>query len=207
MSVKYQTNPIYYLFITLAATNILLLGLAIFKYAGVFNVLRDPLSYAGHTYTSDGAPNTISMYIYCADMILSSALMLVIAAKLKNIFSYKNVLTILALTSTLGFFIAGLSPDDTRHPLHVAGSAAFIVSLWLMATFLLYRYKEKLGNFKTYFLQIILQLSIFTYGFAYFLDMDISNVLQKFAVFALFISLAISSKYIKIITKEYNGKN
>lgn len=184
-----SNNPqfIFNYFLLLFIINVILIGLAIYFYRSHFLFWIYPYSYAGMERTFEtNLPNTTSMYLYAAAMLLSGLIMLVLANSYRHIKNHKNgYLSLLFLVAGIGFIIAGLSPDDTRHLYHVIGSALFVAMFWIIATTCLYKIRNHLGYRQYLLLQLILQVPVLAYAATYFLNFDIQSTIQKFAFFTL----------------------
>lgn len=187
----------YFLLITI--TNIVLVSFAIYFYGDKFLFWQYPFSYAGGVMTFTKLPNSLSMYIYSLDMIISGMIILALSYEFyKKSKEHKSLFkTMLCFLAGGGFLIAGFSPDDTRHNFHVLGSALFVATLWILTTNYLFEIKEDLTKFRYYTFQLVLQIPIFAYAGLYFFNIDpASEILQKFALLGLGYTLLYSTNYI-----------
>jgi len=183
---------VYKLWLCLILVNIILIGLALSFYNSRFDIINYPFSYAGGVFTQDGLKNTISSRIYSLDMLVSGLIMLLMArVRVKSPKIYEMSLSIIG---GVGFIIASLAPDDTRHIFHVIGSAMAVASLWLLAIIQIGKIKDSIGLGKFIVMQVILQVPIFAYAITYFLDIDpLAHQLQKLALLGLITVLLFSA--------------
>lgn len=173
--------------------NVVLVVLAIHFYPGRL-LLDDPISYLGQVKSANGLSNTISSKLYGTDMAVSGCFMFILAVYYSKKNNPKNIFrTFVSLLGGIGFLIASVSPNDSRHEFHVLGSSFIVASLWLLATGHVYNLRNKLDSSKYLVLQLILQLPVFTYAITYFLNIDFwPSILQKFAITGLIITLLYS---------------
>lgn len=192
----------YYLLWALCITNVLLIGLAIILYNGNFLLWQYPFSFAGTVNTVAGLPNAVSSHIYQLDMAISGLIMFAAAKSFSNENeSYFKVL--LGTLCGIGFFIASLSPDDTRHAFHVIGSGLVVASLWILTIANLFKLKTKLSAKRYYLFQSLSQIPLYAYAITYFLNIDpLSAVLQKFALLGVGSSLLYSANWINSYTQS-----
>lgn len=169
-------------FIALLSVDAVFLALATWLYKGKFLFWAYPFSYLGTAYSVDGARNAPSVYIYSAGMLISGLIMFALA--LRNYYRHLGdnglMKTLLCLFGGLGFVIAGFSPDDTVHRLHVLGSAMSVSALWIMATADLSAIRKGLSRLRYALGQLALQVPIFAYAFATFGEIvPLDAILQK----------------------------
>lgn len=166
------------LFLGAYLLNAVLIGMASLLYNGPFNIFIDPLSAIGMAATIDGAPNHTATLVYSAAMLLSGMIMAVLVVRMRRL-PHERLERWLFVICGLGFFIAGLSPDDTRHSTHVLGSALVIAILWIVATTAVQAARRPV-------LQVVLQGFILAYALTYFFNLDPANaIIQKCALIVL----------------------
>ncbi len=180
----------FFFFLGIITINAISIALAVHFYPEKFK-LDYPLSYASMTQSfALGLPNRRSEIIYAVGMFLSGLIMAGFTIyRTKNNESGLNGVLLPAVCA-FGFFVAAFSPNDIKHTTHVLGSALFVATFWIMATSYLFSLRKSWPNWKYWMLQAILQIPIFAYAIAYFLDLGlVPNYLQKPAFLVLLLVL------------------
>jgi hypothetical protein len=198
---KILNYSIFDYFLLLLIINLALITLALIFYGDKFNYLYYPFSYLGAQKTFNlsinnfsDINNTASSIIYSIDMFVSGLLTFTLFYKFYST-HLEKLQSLLFFVAGLGFIIAGFSPDDARHNFHVLGSALFVACLWILASNYLLMLGKNISRAKFYLLEALLQIPIFGYATAYFLNMDpYSEILQKIALVSLFFIFLYSTK-------------
>lgn len=175
---------IFQVFLALIITNVILLSLGIFFYPEKFLFWQYPFSYIGALKSVNGLNNFLSSIIYSLNMIINAFLILF----LSFIYRYQKIflLSKIMLLSSAGFLISAFCPDDTKHELHMIGSALAVASLWLMANYYFFINKDKLKSKGIYLLQGLFHFSFIIYALTVFLDLNpIDGLWQKISFFIL----------------------
>ena len=167
--------------------------IAIIVYNGRFNPFSDPFSWLGASETKDGADNRASMAVFVIDMVICAVIlgyMAFLFAKDRNI-RFHGFRTLISIIGALGACIATF-PNNYYLVQHQVGAGFLVGSLWLHANLLIADASRVTSKGYAAFLQIVLQSTVLTYAFTFFVDAPNRDVVQKFGIAGLAIAIELS---------------
>jgi len=176
----------YFLFLILVTS----LGLAIVYYAEPFLFWEHAFSDLGNVTTLHGNSNTVSRSIFSIGLIIESIIMFKIGAYYAGNPQFCNhrVKQWLAFIGAVGFLIS-LYPNDIYHVIHSIGIGMVIGALYLFT--MIYHFELRpVVSLRVFYLDLILvQMVIFPYAVAFFVDSVHKQSLQKFCIMGVFFAL------------------
>jgi len=182
------------LFTVLALTIFLTFTLGMFCFGETFLFWQHAFSDLGSTITPAGNPNSLSLTIFITGMLFSAVLMILIAHHFHRAESlqHNQLKTGLSLLAALGFIVITY-PHNLNNQIHTYGAAAMVGSLWAFGVLLLVELKTLISALRYHLYQTLLQGTVLSYAFTYFIDAPIKQVTQKFAVFGLVVTLKLAT--------------
>ena len=193
------------IFRLLAITNLILLPVAVIAFGERFQFWAFPLSDLGLPLTPGGQRNHASMVVFALNMVAGSACMIAYGYSCLRTAALpgKRAKVALASVAATGFLV-GIFPHEPFQVLHMAGCAAMIGALWFLANLFSVELVRLGRRRQAWRVQAVLQLTVLPYAAAYFLGLDIKQVLQKFAIAGLFVSLSVATRLLReaVLTNE-----
>lgn len=176
----------YLLFLVLALT----LGLAILFYPETFLFWQHAFSNLGDDVTINGYDNLLSRKVYTGGMILESFILFKISTHYKAPANYRNrtVKRWLAVLGGFGFITSTL-PNNRYHIPHSIGTGMVVGALYFFTMLILFELKGQITPWHFAADVALVQLAVFPYAAAFFLNLTNKQSLQKFCIMGLFFVL------------------
>lgn len=180
-------SALFYLsFLVLVIT----LGLAILFYPETFQFWQHAFSDLGDTVSKHGYTNSISRKIYTTGMIAESLIFFKIASQYTAKLDFRNqaIKRWLAGLGGLGFLISNF-PNSDYHTIHSIGTGIVVGALYFFTMFYLFEQKENISAWYLSATTALLQLGVFPYAAAFFVDSAHKQSLQKTCIMGTFFVL------------------
>ncbi|MCD6202578.1 MAG: hypothetical protein J7K46_12295 [Bacteroidales bacterium] len=178
-------NKIQTLFRKLLWTDLTTLVLCMLLYAGQFHFWHDAFSFLGTSVTPDHRPNTLSMLLFMAGLVMSSGFVWQMSAVFRTLPCVPNARLKSRLLQMTGIgFILMMFPCNINNGIHSTGSALVFGTLWLMTVLMLQEMKKSLRNRYLLF-QFFLQGTVLPYAITYITGAASKQIFQKIAVAGL----------------------
>ena len=197
------------LFTALALTIFLTFTLGMFCFGENFLFWQHAFSDLGSTITPCGNSNLLSLSIFVMGMLISAVLMILIACHFSRdeSLNHRQLKYYLSLLAALGFIVITY-PHNLNNQIHSYGAATMVGSLWAFGVLLLVELKPLIFGPRYNLYQALLQGTVLTYAFTYFINAPIKQVTQKFAVVGLVATLKLATsqsvlRYIKKAIPRY----
>jgi len=174
------------LFLVLIAT----LVLSILFYPEPFLFWQHAFSDLGDTISMHGYNNSVSRRIYTTGMIAESLILFKIAFQYKSnpYFRNQTIKHWLAVLGGFGFLISNL-PNSRYHTLHSIGTGMVVGALYFFIMFYLFEQKDHISAWHLYTNTALLQLGVFPYAAAFFVNSPHKQSLQKTCIVGIFLVL------------------
>jgi hypothetical protein len=186
-------------FVALVIVLLVTLGLAVLFYAEPFLFWQHAFSDLGSTISKHGLPNSTSMLIYAAGMLFNAGIMFrvsVLYTRSKTL-SHSSVKSVLALLASAGFLVS-VFPNNLYHILHSIGVGVVLGALYFFTMIFHLELKEAVSRTVFVFNLALLQVAVFSYAVAFFLNTDAKQSLQKLCLLGVVFTL----ERIVILTDE-----
>jgi len=167
--------------------------IASLAYNGRFNLLTDPFSRLGASETPEGLANRSSMAIFIIDMVITAILFGCVAAVFardKKI-PYRGVRVLFSIIAGLGACIATF-PNNYFLVQHQVGAGFLVGSFWLLAILFIVDASKVLQKRASILLHLLLQSTVLTYAYTFLVHAPSRDIVQKFAVIGLALSIELS---------------
>jgi hypothetical protein len=167
--------------------------IGILVYNGPFNILTDPFSWLGASETEDGYDNRASMVVFAVDMVISAIIfgaLAVVFVRDKNV-PLRGIRVLFSILAAFGACIATF-PNNYFLVQHQVGAGFLVGSIWLHAIFFIVDASRVSSKGYSAFLHVLLQSTVLTYAFTFFVDAPNRDVFQKFAIAGLALSIELS---------------
>ena len=167
--------------------------IAALVYNGSFNLWTDPFSRLGASETPEGLENRASMVVFIIVMVLSAIVfgcLTVTFIKDKSV-PFRGYRALISIVAAFGACIATF-PNNYFLVQHQLGSGFLVGSLWLHAIFFIVDASKVTSKVFTLFLHLLLQSTVLTYAFTFFVGASNRDVVQKFAVIGLALTIELS---------------
>ena len=182
------------------ATIITSFGCAILAFGEPFLFFEHAFSDLGRIRTMDGSGNAKSFLIFAAGLSICTILMLILSIRYfsasPHSIRHRKLKGFFSALASIGILIA-IFPHDIFHGLHVAGSAAMVGSLWMIANLHLDDIRFRGETRMAVAGHAVLQGTVVTYAMLYFIDSPLKQVAQKFAVMGLILVLSFVTNYLE----------
>ena len=182
----------YLIYVTLV---VFILGML--TYGQDFSFREHAFSHFGRIRTQDGSPNTLSLLIYGTGMLLSA----LICFKLSNL-AEDNTSHYLFRLAAAGYILL-IVPCDVLNSIHSIGGVLVIGPLWFLTVIQLHDLFRYYNKGRIYLYHLILQGTVLPYAFLYAVGSPLCDMVQKFALAGLMISLKlVIAEHAKVVRDE-----
>jgi hypothetical protein len=167
--------------------------LASLAYNGRFNLLTDPFSRLGASETPDGDPNRASMAIFIIDMVITAILfscLAVVFFKDKEV-PFRGVRVLFSIVAALGACITTF-PNNYFLAQHQLGAGFLVGSFWLHGILFILDAGRVIQKTHALLLHLLLQSTVLTYAYTFLVNAPIRDIVQKFAILGLALSIELS---------------
>ncbi len=166
---------------------------ASFAYNGRFNLLTDPFSRLGASETPEGNANRSSMAVFVIDMVITAMLFICITIAFAGDrkIPFRSARVLFSALAALGASIATF-PNNYFLTQHQLGAGLLVGSFWIHSILFIVDASKVSSRGYTLFLHLLLQSTVLTYAYTFFVHAPARDVVQKFAVAGLALSIELS---------------
>jgi hypothetical protein len=135
-------------------------------------------------------PKSTSMLIYALGMLVEAGIMFRVSALFarSKTLSRSSLKSVLGLLASAGFLVS-VFPNDLYHTLHSIGVGLVLGSLYFFTMIFHLELKDDISMTVFVFNIALLQVAVFSYATAFFLNTDAKLSLQKFCLLGVVFTL------------------
>lgn len=171
----------------LMGVTILVYFFGVLTFGEKFSFRDHAFSYFGRITTPNGNSNTLCFLMFVMGILLSAW----ICFRISHIMEHSRSHWLFWLAG-VGYVVM-LIPCDLYNPGHMIGAALLFFSLWLFSTLHLLRLRTFSGWLKFIFYQLVLQGTVLSYAYLYFIDSPEKQIIQKIAIAGLVLVLKLTA--------------
>lgn len=189
----------------LVLVQLLLYPVAIALFGDRFRFSQDALSDLGARMTPSGQPNGLAAAVFYLMLVLIATTMFRYARYCGHepVPAFGRAKRFVASMTAVGA-IAAVSPNDTVHSLHVAGCVAMIGGFWVLGIIIALELSRHRSVRAAFLVQLLLEATLLPYAFAYAVNSDLKQMLQKPAIAGLVLSIWLGARILETTPERYH---